>query len=62
MANALADPRVDMLYAHGTPKDADFEVLADSKWKLLMERAYGAPRYDSYFQKHYQLTRAVWNR
>ncbi len=62
MASALADPRVDMLYAHGTPKDADFEVLADSKWKLLMERAYGAPRYDSYFQKHYQLTRAVWNR
>ena len=63
MANALADPRVDMLYAHGTPKDADFEGLeADSKWKLLMERAYGAPRYDSYFQKHYQLTRAVWNR
>ena len=63
MANALADPRVDMLYAHGTPKDADFEVLeAASQWKLLMERAYGAPRYDSYFQKHYQLTRAVWNR
>ncbi len=63
MASALADPRVDMLYAHGTPKAADFEVLeAASKWKLLMERAYGAPRYDSYFQKHCQLTRAVWNR
>ena len=62
MASALGGPRVDMLYAHGKPKDADFEVLADSKWKLLMERAYGAPRYDSYFQKHYQLTRAVWNR
>jgi len=62
MASALADPRVDMLYAHGTPKDADFEVLADSQWKLLMERAYGAPRYDSYFLKHYQLTRTVWNR
>src|SRR5580704_17026878 len=28
----------------------------------LMERAYDAPRYDSYFQKHYQLTRTVWNR
>src|SRR5580704_14007797 len=28
----------------------------------LMERAYGAPRYDSYFQKHYELTRTVWNR
>jgi len=53
-----------MLYAHGDAlKDADFEVLeAASKWKLLMERAYVAPRYDSYFQKHYQLTRAVWNR
>jgi hypothetical protein len=41
----------------------DFEAVeGDSKWMALMERAYGAPRYDSYFQRHYRLTRAVWNR
>ncbi len=51
------------LYQHGILKDAEFEVVeSDSKWLGLMERAYGAPRYDSYFQKHYQLTRTVWNR
>jgi hypothetical protein len=45
------------------PKDAEFEVVeSDSKWMELMERAYGAPRYDSYFQRHYQLTRTVWSR
>lgn len=27
-----------------------------------MERASAAPRYDSYFQRHYQLARTVWNR
>jgi tetratricopeptide (TPR) repeat protein len=51
------------LYQHGAPKDADFEAVeSDSKWMALMERAYDAPRYDSYFQSHYRLTRAVWNR
>jgi len=51
------------LYQHGAPKDADFEAVeSDSKWMALMERAYDAPRYDSYFQSHYRLTRVVWNR
>ena len=62
-ADALDPLRIRLLYQHGTPKDADFEVVeSDSKWMGLMERAYGAPRYDSYFQKHYELTRTVWNR
>jgi hypothetical protein len=62
-AHAVAGPRVHNLYDHGTPKDADFEVAeSDSKWMALMERAYSAPRYDSYFQRHYQLTRTLWNR
>jgi hypothetical protein len=62
-AYAVADSRVEKLYDHGWPKDADFEVAgSDSRWLALMERAYGAPRYDSYMQRHHQLTRAVWNR
>jgi hypothetical protein len=62
-AYSVADPRVEELYDHGSPKDADFEVAeSDSKWIELMERAFGAPRYDGYFQRHYQLTRTLWNR
>ena len=62
-AYSVADPRVEKLYDHGWPKDADFEVAeSDSKWIELMECAFGAPRYDGYFQRHYQLTRTLWNR
>jgi len=62
-ADALDPLRIRPLYQHGILKDAELEVVeSDSKWMGLMERAYGAPRYDSYFQKHYQLTRTVWNR
>ena len=62
-AYLVADPRVEKLYDHGWPKDADFEVAeSDSKWIELMECAFGAPKYDGYFQRHYQLTRTLWNR
>jgi len=62
-ADALDPLRIRPFYRRGIPKDAEFEVAeSDSKWMALMERAYGAPRYDSYFQRHYQLTRTVWNR
>jgi hypothetical protein len=62
-AYALDPSSIGTLYQHGAPKDADFEAVeSDSKWMALMERAYGAPRYDSYFQRRYRLTRAVWNR
>ena len=61
-AYAVAGQHVRRLYEHGTPKDADFEIAeGDSKWMALMERAYSAPRYDSYFEKHCQLTRVVWS-
>jgi len=62
-ADALDPLRTRPLYQRGIPKDAEFEVAeGDSKWLVLMEHAFGAPRYDSYFQRHYQLTRTVWNR
>jgi hypothetical protein len=51
------------LYRREIPKVEELEVAeSNSKWMGLMERAYGAPRYDSYVQKRYQLTRTVWNR
>lgn len=62
-ADTLDPLRIRPLYQHGILKDAEFEVVeSDSKWMGLMERAFGAPRYDSYVQKHYRLTRTVWNR
>jgi hypothetical protein len=61
-AHALDRLRIRPFYQRGIPKEAEFEVVeGDSKWMALMERAYNAPRYDSYFQRHYQLTRTVWN-
>jgi hypothetical protein len=62
-ADALAQPRLAPLYEHGVRGDGPRELLAsDPKWMALMERASAAPRYDSYFQRHYQLARTVWNR
>lgn len=61
-ADALSPLRSRPFYQHGIPKDSEFEVAeSDLKWMALMERAYGTQRYDSYFQRHYQLTRTVWN-
>ena len=45
----------------------DFEkqraaLANDPEWMALMERAYAAPRYDGYYNRHFQLANAVWNR
>jgi hypothetical protein len=62
-ADALAQPRLAPLYEHGVKNEVPRQILAsDPKWMALMERASKAPRYDSYFQRHYQLARTVWNR
>jgi hypothetical protein len=62
-ADALAQPRLAALFEHRGKNEGPREVLAgDAKWMALMERASAAPRYDSYFQRHYQLARTVWDR
>jgi hypothetical protein len=62
-ADALAQPRLAALFEHRDKNEGPREALAsDAKWMALMERASAAPRYDSYFQRHYQLARTVWNR
>jgi hypothetical protein len=63
LADALIEQRVDWLFAHGRNDDAIRHILeGDRRWLSLMARAYDARRYDSYFQRHDQLTRSVWNR
>ena len=62
-AYQVAGPDVEKRYLGHGPKDADFEAAAsNAKWMELMESAFREPRYDSYFDKHCQLTRAVWSR
>jgi hypothetical protein len=62
-ADALAQPRLAPLYEHGVKNEGPRQLLAsDPTWMAMMERASAAPRYDSYFQRHYQLARTVWNR
>jgi hypothetical protein len=62
-ADALAQPRFATFYEHGGKNEERRQLLAsDPTWMAIMERASAAPRYDSYFQRHYQLARTVWNR
>jgi len=63
MADALVQPQISILIEHGM-NDREYRLSLESnaKWMALMERAYAEPRYDSYFQRHYHLTKTVWNR
>jgi hypothetical protein len=62
-AYQVAGPDVEKRYLGHGPKDVNFEeVESNATWMELMERAYESPRYDSYFQRHLELTRTVWNR
>ena len=62
-ADALVEPRIHMLVEHGAPEQAILKALqSDAAWLGLMERAYRAPRYDSYVLKYYQLAHSMWNR
>lgn len=63
-ADALVESRTRAISDRRPLTNAEIETLlsGDSKWMSLMERPFTAPRYDSYFQRHYELTRDVWNR
>jgi hypothetical protein len=57
-ADALAELKLSPHY-----RLEDFEKLKnDKQWMAVMERAYKAPRYDSYLQKHFELMRKIWER
>jgi hypothetical protein len=62
-ADARIEPRDHEILMRGAPIGAEENSLAnDAEWVALMEQAFVAPRYDSYFLKHSQLARTVWNR
>jgi hypothetical protein len=62
-AQALVSAQMDAVYRQGANLKEDRELLrGNPKWCALMERAFAAPRYDSYVPKHHQLVRTVWNR
>jgi hypothetical protein len=62
-ADATVEPQIHEMLMDGAPIGAKEKFLEnDRKWVALMEQAFTAPRYDSYFQKHSQLTRTVWTR
>jgi hypothetical protein len=62
-ARIISEPRYYALISHHTPSDREIEaaVTTDPAWIAHMDRAFRAPRYDGYFDRHWQLTREVWN-
>jgi hypothetical protein len=63
-ASSISEPRYQALLSNHTPTEEETEtaVGGDPVWVTYMDRAFHAPRYDSYFSRDWQLTREVWNR
>jgi hypothetical protein len=63
-ARVISEPHYDALTLRRTPsqQEVDTALASDPAWIAHMERAFRAPRYDNYFNRHWQLTREVWNR
>jgi hypothetical protein len=62
-ARVISEPLFQRLIFHHSPTQTEFETsfAADPQWIAHMERAFRAPRYDSYVNRLWQLTREVWN-
>src|SRR5271169_2959529 len=57
-ADSLAEAHLHAIAMHTAPIGVEEKLLAsDAKWCALMELAFAAPRYDSYFYKHSVLAR-----
>jgi hypothetical protein len=63
-ARTISEPLFRQLIFRHSPTEKEFEaaLAANPEWLAHMDRAFRAPRYDSYFNRHWQLTREVWNR
>lgn len=63
-AQDAVEPRLEALRRNGVPaiQDYDAAVKADAEWLRLMHRAVHSPRYDSYFEQHWELSHEVWSR
>jgi len=62
-ARVSSEPLFRKLIFQHSPTEKEFEtsLAADPQWMAHMDRAFRAPRYDTYFNRHWQLTREVWN-
>jgi hypothetical protein len=62
-ARGISEPLFRQLIFHHSPTEKEFEaaLATNPEWIAHMDRAFRAPRYDSYFNRHWQLTREVWN-
>jgi hypothetical protein len=62
-ARVISEPLFQRLIFHHSPTEKEFEtaLAANPEWIAHMDCAFRAPRYDSYFNRHWQLTREVWN-
>lgn len=62
-ASALAEEKLSTPGNRGFPSEKEFATLADDpEWVMVMQRAFAAPTYDNYLQKHVRLMQTIWNR
>jgi hypothetical protein len=62
-ARAVADPIERALIFRDAPRrEIEAALTSDPDWFAHMDRAFRAPRYDSYFGRDWELTGEVWNR
>ena len=61
---AEAEPRLQAALRDRCLKNDDLEsnLAGDAKWVELMGSAFRAPRYDTYYDRHRELSREVWSR
>ncbi len=62
VAAAMEKPGGQAVYEHRSPQDKEIDRMLAiyPQWMALMEQAFTAPRYDSYVQRHFELTTSVW--
>ncbi len=62
-ARAISEPLIQKLIYRHSPTEMEFEssLATDAQWVAHMDRAFRAPRFDSYFNHQWQLTREVWS-
>ena len=63
-ADEIADRELPGVYQRhpSTVKEIAYGLAKNPEWVALMHRAFRAPRYNSYFREHEELSRVAWNR
>ena len=63
-ADEMAERQFAGFYEHHSPTETEIEngLATNAAWVALMDRAFHAARYDSYYQEHAELNREIWNR